>query len=77
MGTSQIVELAANFKIEQQTGSSRRPRQEQGISILFQSTHAPSLVLVSCHLCSVAFVRVLLLCEFILLLRDRCQNELN
>ena len=59
MGTSQIVELAANFKMaatEQQPGSSRRPRQEQGISILFRSTQASSLVLVSppslfCGLC--------------------------
>ena len=65
MGTSQIIKLAANFKmaatarlvklfsrkrrqvcqIKQQTGSSRRPRQAQGISILFRSTYVPSLVL--------------------------------
>lgn len=43
--------------VEQQTGSFRQPKQEQGISILFQSTYAPSLVLVSppsffCGLCS-------------------------
>ena len=52
-----LTSLKQVFPVEQQTGSFRQPKQEQGISILFRSTHAPPLVLVSppsffCGLCS-------------------------